>query len=107
MDVLALQLAKGRHPYKSKWPPDRAPVTVKHARMTPDAYAALLRTLAIVDSAKLSRVPEDPMRGFSSSSRDFWVYARLTAKNETLVVAPNRKEPQKFFLINLLFFRVF
>ena len=25
------------------------------------------------------------MKGFSSSSRDFWVYARLTEKNETLV----------------------
>jgi hypothetical protein len=85
VEVLSIRLEEGRHPYKSKWPPDRAPLTVKHARITPDAYTALLRALAIVDAAKLSPVPEDPMKGFSSSSRDFWVYARLTAKNETLV----------------------
>src|SRR5687767_10673608 len=41
--VLSIRLDQGRHPYNSKWPPDRAPVTVKHARMKCDAYNALLR----------------------------------------------------------------
>src|SRR5262249_31196817 len=53
VDVLSIQLDEGRQPYSSTWPPDRAPVTVKRARMKPAAYAALLRDLAVVDAAKL------------------------------------------------------
>jgi hypothetical protein len=82
VDVLSFQLAQGLHPYGSKWPPDRAPVTVRHARMKPDAYAALLRDLAVVDAAKLDPIRRD---SWTSSSRDFWVYARLTANKKTLV----------------------
>jgi hypothetical protein len=84
--VLSIQLVEGRHPYKSKWPPDRAPVTVKHAELKPDAYAALLHDLAVVDAAKLSPIPQESgHRSAMMSSRDFWVYARLTAKSETLL----------------------
>ena len=32
VEVLSIRLDGGRHPYKSKWPPDRAPVTVTRAR---------------------------------------------------------------------------
>ncbi len=86
VEVLSVQLHQGLHPYTSKWPPDRAPVAVTRAEMEPDAYAALLRDLAVVDAAKLSPVAQEPGEfSFTGSSRDFWVYARLTAKNETLV----------------------
>src|SRR5208282_6232162 len=72
--VLAVQLAGGWHPYNSKWPRDRAPVTVKHAQMKPDAYAALLHDLAIVNAAKLSPIPQEPGHHLAMmSSRDFWV----------------------------------
>jgi hypothetical protein len=82
VDVLSIQLNEGRHPYRSKWPPDLATVVVKHAQMKPDAYAALLRDLALVDAAELRRVQRDSSTG---SSEDFWVYARLTANKKTLV----------------------
>src|SRR4051794_40621085 len=42
VEVLSIQLDLGWHQYKSKWPPDRAPVAVKRARLKPDTYAALL-----------------------------------------------------------------
>ena len=83
VDVLSLQLDEGWHPYKSKWPPDLAPVTIKHAQMKLSAYAALLRDVAIVEAAKLHSI--STMRGVSGSSSDFWVYARLAAKKETLI----------------------
>jgi hypothetical protein len=82
VDVLSIQLNEGRHPYRSKWPPDLATVVVKHAQMKPDAYAALLRDLALIDAAELRRVQRDSS---TSSSNDFWVYARLTANKKTLV----------------------
>jgi hypothetical protein len=82
VDVLSIRLVGDRKPYESKWPPDRAPVTVKHARMKPDAYAALLSDLAVVDSAKLEPVKKN---SFSSSSNDFWVYARLTGNKKMLL----------------------
>jgi len=82
VDVLSIQFDKGWHPYESKWPPDRAPVAVKQARLKPDAYAALLRDLAVVDSAKLKPVERN---GFTTSSHDFWVYARLTTDKKTLI----------------------
>ena len=82
VDVLSIRLDQGRQPYKSKWPPDHAPVTVKHARMTPDAYRELLGGLAVVNTAKLKPVKRN---GASLSSFDFWVYARLTANEKTLL----------------------
>jgi hypothetical protein len=82
VDVLSVQLIEGWQPYQSKWPPDRAPVTVKHAQMKPEAYATLLRDLAVVESAELKPIQRN---GFSSSSNDFWVNARLTEKGKTLV----------------------
>src|ERR1700730_15627511 len=33
VDVLSIKFDEGWEPYKSKWPPDRAPVTVKLARL--------------------------------------------------------------------------
>jgi hypothetical protein len=82
VDVLSIQLDEGWHPYESKWPPDRAPVAVKRARLQPGAYATLLRDLAVVDAAKLKPVERN---GSTSSSNDFWVYARLTTGKKTLL----------------------
>ena len=82
VDVLSVRLNEDRLPYKSKWPPDRAPVTIKRARMTPNAYRELLDDLAVVNAAKLKPVRRNSA---SSSSFDFWVYARLTAKEKTLL----------------------
>jgi hypothetical protein len=81
-DILSFELDSDRQAYQSKWPPDRAAVSVSYARMKADAYATLLRDLAVVDAAELHPVPRDSIR-FSSS--DFWVYARLTANKKTLV----------------------
>jgi hypothetical protein len=81
VDVLSIKLDEGRTPYESKWPPDRAPVAVKHAQMKPDAYAALLRDLAVVEAAKLQRIEGNS----SSSSNDFWVNTRLMSKKKTLI----------------------
>jgi hypothetical protein len=81
VDVLSIQFDEGWEPYKSKWPPDRAPVIIKRARMKSDAYATLLRDLAVIDAAKL-----EPIKGNSfSSTHDFWVYARLTVNKKALV----------------------
>jgi hypothetical protein len=70
VDVFSIEFDEGWHPYESKWPPDRAPVAVKRARLKLDAYAALLRGLAVVDSAKLKPVERNR---FTFSSNDFWV----------------------------------
>jgi hypothetical protein len=82
VDVLSVQLDEGREPYKSEWPPDRASVTARLARLKPDAYAGLLRDLAVLDSAKLKPVERNEAR---SSSHDFWVYARLVAADRELL----------------------
>ena len=82
VDVISVRFDEGWHPYESKWPPDRAPVAVKRARLKPDLYAALLRDLAIVDAAKLKPVQRN---SFRSSSNDFWVYARLTTSKKTFI----------------------
>lgn len=82
VDVLSVKFDAGWQPYKSKWPPDRAPVAVKHARMNLEAYVALLRDLAVVDAAKLKPIER---LSFSSSSNNFWVFARLTQDKQTLI----------------------
>lgn len=81
VDVLSIQFDEGFKPYNSKWPPDRAPVVVKHARLKPDAYTALLRDLAVVDSAKLG--PGEHQ--FIRSTHDFWVFARLATNKKALL----------------------
>jgi hypothetical protein len=82
VDVLSIEFDEGWQPYESKWPPDSAPVAVTRARLQPAAYAALLRDLAFVDSAKLTPVEQ---KGFTSSSNDFWVHARLATRDKTLL----------------------
>ena len=59
VDVLSIQFDEGWHPYRSKWPPDLAPVAVKCARLESKAYVALLHELAVVSSAKLKKVSGD------------------------------------------------
>lgn len=81
VDVLSVQFDEGFHPYDSKWPPDRAPVTVKHARMGPGTYAALLRDLAIVDAARITSARRESFL----SSRDFWVSARVATNGKTFM----------------------
>jgi hypothetical protein len=66
----------------AKRPPDRDPVVVKHARLEPDAYAALLRDIAVVAAAELEPVER---KEATRSTNDFWVSARLTAGGKTLL----------------------
>ena len=82
VEVLAVEFDGGRQSYKSKWPPDRAPVTVKRALLKTDTYVSLLRTLAVVDAANLTAMAGNQ---YTSSSNDFWVNARLTTADRTLV----------------------
>jgi len=82
VDVLSIRFDKGWEPYKSKWPPDRAPVVVQRARMKADAYAALLRAVAVVGAAQLKPVARNEA---TLSTHDFWVQARLTANKKTLL----------------------
>lgn len=79
VDVLSIRFDEGWHPYRSKWPPDRAPVTVESAHLGSAAWVGLLRGLAVVDSAKLTRIEQN---SFGSTSNDFWVYARLETGEE-------------------------
>jgi hypothetical protein len=82
VEVLDIQFDEGWHQYRSKWPPDNAPVAVRRASMKHEAYASLLRDLADVDAAELREVERD----FSSmSTNDFWVYARLIGDRKTLI----------------------
>ncbi len=82
VEVLSIQFVRGWGPYRSKWPPDRAPVTVRQARMKHEAYAGLLRDLAVVDAAELKRIKRNST---TLSSNDFWVHARLRADEKTLI----------------------
>jgi hypothetical protein len=82
VDVLSIQLDERLRRYRSKWPPDRARVVVKHARLKTNAYAALLRDLALVDSARLKPVERAKT---SISSFDFWVSARLATNEKTFL----------------------
>ena len=82
VDVLSIQFHTGWNPYKSKWPPDRVPVSIKYARLKSHAYAALLHDLAIVGSAKLKPFERNWVTG---SSIDLWVYARLTSNKKTFL----------------------
>jgi hypothetical protein len=82
VDVLCIELDEGRAQYDTKWPPDRAPITIKHARMKSLDYATFLHFLAVVNAAKLERIPRNS--GWWSSN-DFWLFARLTSNEKTLV----------------------
>ncbi|MBI3097237.1 MAG: hypothetical protein HYY93_03175 [Planctomycetes bacterium] len=82
VEVLHLQFDEGWKPYKSKWPPDEAPLVIKRARMKTGAYEALLRQLAVVAAAGLERVFKGSITG---SSSDFWVQVRLAEKEKSLL----------------------
>ncbi len=85
VDVLSLQIQEEMKPYSSKWPPDTAQVVVKHAEMGADAYSALLRDLAIVETARLKPVERKGPISIRFSSNDFWVQAYLTKNKKTLI----------------------
>lgn len=80
--VLSIEFDEGWEPYKSKWPPDRVPVTVKSAQMKAAAYAALLHDLAVVASARPVRVASNTAQ---LTSNDFWVSARLAVPERVLL----------------------
>ncbi len=80
--VLSIQYEAEFNPYCSKWPPDIAPVKVTLARMTTEAYVALLKDMAIVNSAT---VKDSDNNTGSVSSSDFWVQARLTHGKKTSI----------------------
>jgi hypothetical protein len=82
VDVLSIKFDEGLHQYKSKWPPDRSPVTVKFARLKSDEYVVLLHDLAIIDAAKLKVMDRDSSW---MSSNDFWVNEHLSAAKTTLI----------------------
>lgn len=79
--VLSIRLDLGHGPHGSKWPPDAAPVEVTRAVLKPQAYARLLRSLAVVDAARLAPVDQ----GYSWSSNNFWVNAQLRADQQVLL----------------------
>jgi hypothetical protein len=83
VDVLTVGMALGRKLQYSKWPEDLAPVTVRRARMKKEAYIELLRSLAVVDSARLT--PRGMGGGFRTSFDDFWVYARVAKDDKPLL----------------------
>ncbi len=80
IDVLSIQYEEEFATYASKWPPDNAPVKVTLARMTTEAYVALLKEMATVSAAIVKEV--DNTTAFRSSS-DFWEQARLTHGKKT------------------------
>jgi hypothetical protein len=82
IEVLSVGLDEGWNPYKSKWQPDIVPISVKRGILEPSKYAALLRQLAIVDSARLSRMPQNSA---SSTSANFWVAAEVARDESNLM----------------------
>lgn len=82
VEVLSVELDEGWNPYKSKWQPDVVPVSVKRGILEPGKYIALLRQLAIVDSARLTLIPQNTAR---STSADFWVAADIAKDGRKLM----------------------
>jgi len=82
VEVLSIRFEAGRKPYGSKWPPDRAAVTVTRALLPAEVYAALLQDLAALAAANLTPVERNAIMG---SSNDFWVHARLATDEATLL----------------------
>ncbi len=79
VDVLSVKLDTGWNPYKSKHAPDLAPVTVKRACLKSDAYAVLLKELALVESTRAKPWGNE----FWNSTSDIWVAARLATDKKT------------------------
>lgn len=82
VEVLSVELDEGFNPYESKWQPDTVPIAVKRGFLEPDKYSALFRQLAIVDSARLTRIPRNSA---SSTSADFWVATEVTKDGRKLM----------------------
>jgi hypothetical protein len=82
VEVLSVKLDSGRMPFESKWPPDRAPVTVRCASLKTDTYSVLLHDIALINAAKLKPVERNKDE-FSTSN--FWASARLTTSKKTLI----------------------
>jgi hypothetical protein len=82
VEVLSVRYDRGWKPYRSKWQPDDAPVTVTRARMPAARYADLLRSMAVVAAADV-RPPSDRATDFSTN--DFWVSARLSVKGKAVL----------------------
>src|SRR5688572_27987694 len=82
VEVLSIELDEGWRPYKSKWAPDVAPVTVKRGRMSQKSYTVLLRNIAIVSSVRLKPVTRNSARW---SSADFWVATSVSHHNKSLL----------------------
>ncbi|MBC8875550.1 MAG: hypothetical protein H8E44_39490 [Planctomycetes bacterium] len=86
VDVLSIELDEGSGSYNSKWPPDRVQATVRHARMRRDAYASLVEDLGVVNAAEVRLIQREgwPLRSWVGSNNS-WAYARLAAKNKTVL----------------------
>lgn len=80
--ILSVEFDEGWHPYTSKWPPDRAPVSIKSGNIDYKVYRSLLSNLAFVASAKLKPKLRNSV---SMSSSDFWVSAKLTSRSKTVM----------------------
>lgn len=96
VSVLSIELDERWHQYRSKWPPDNAPVVVRQAKLDLAAYRKLLKSVAEVSSAKLTAVVAPPpvmKRGelppfsisASMTTNSFWVYARVESHNHELL----------------------
>lgn len=79
--VLSVKYDNGRKVFKSKWPPDNAPIGVKITSLNKDIYNHLLNDLAIINSATLVSSTSD----LSRSTNDIWVSVRLTREAKTLI----------------------
>src|SRR5436853_1464982 len=86
VEVLEILLEEDRKPYKSKWPPDLAPVKVTSAWMKRDAYAAMLRNIAFVDSARLERNEEVERSKNYFSTNDFWAHVAVSRNKKNIAL---------------------
>lgn len=79
VEVLSIQY-RSRIIGRGELPADPVPVAVKIARLPNEAYAGLLKDLAVVSSAKLERIRRNSAL---MTTGDFWSQVRLTAGKET------------------------
>lgn len=82
VEVLNIMYQGDTAPYRTKWPPDTAPVTATRALMKTEEYAVLLADLAAVSEAELKQTPQNLS---TLSSNNFWVQARLTLNGKVIM----------------------